>query len=357
MSERFEVLHKDYPSKEARTAYCRANPEGVVSPSGLYAAYAVDVPALCRAECLALIDALLPLDKSKYREAMAWVQSRFPEAAPKRVYPCNEPECVKCRTYEGHPTPSASAESECDAARVEFRLCAGEQIVGETFHLRRTLHLPHPRFGWSMRGCTIRSTARLDMLVDGTDRDGFTGTYPFGGNILRNGTVDLSSGPFRAAPPSEAPAQGASYKGERCKEWQGMCGKREGHRGAHGLDESPWDFPPEPVAAARPEAEQCDEEGPQGHPPHPQWASPLCTKPKGHAGPHQRYEGKPWPNTSCTACACPDCTTDRKVLRSSVSLTEAERAFLRELAKLSSLASLGRYPDEALVRAAAKVSE
>lgn len=31
----------------------------------------------------------------------------------------------------------------------------------------------------------------------------------------------------------------------------------------------------------------------------------LCTKPQGHTGAHQRYEGESW--SDCTACSCPSC--------------------------------------------------
>lgn len=79
-----------------------------------------DLPTLCRQEAEKLRDHLIALAEHNGAavgirlRADTWLGLRFPEAAPeaKVVHPCDEPGCVKCRTYEGHPTPQPSAEPE-----------------------------------------------------------------------------------------------------------------------------------------------------------------------------------------------------------------------------------------------------
>lgn len=73
----------------------------------LRGAFAADLPGIVRAECLALLDAILPLDKSKYREAMRYLSTRFdaPSAEGERC------ENTICKKPKGHteacfaPTP------------------------------------------------------------------------------------------------------------------------------------------------------------------------------------------------------------------------------------------------------------
>lgn len=387
MTEPFRVPE---PSEAALSAFSRAWCVPHLNQSDwLRAAYAVDVPALCRqVEAVALDDMTEMLwdlfERSDISEACHnWIRARlatrFPEAAPELIASCCHAAyvegCAHCAFLRPHidrlVTPQPSAEpkpadppplppgfpkttfdektgcytTDFGALAGMFTPSAGERCQRPHFGVPGTCELPKGHSG----RCVIPTPNEGQRKNPSCAYCDGTGLSE-GGNGRKNVCLPCRGTGEHVRP--DVPTPSAGEECPRCREKGGrhsvQCeamtatlnqriaedrkvgvsagetkcvhGRPRNHCCAHGVEgDCAWckfEKSTAPAVGARPEEGSV--------------TTTRCRTCK------EWYIDKAKHACRCTACACQECTADRRLLgsyRSGITLTPAERDFLRALAE------------------------